>query len=77
MPDNEMSRQEVHHHHCCCAGVSTRGGRLFWGAALVILGGLWLLTNLDLIPVRWWELVGPALIIAWGVTIWLRVKSAG
>lgn len=57
-----------------------RFGRLFWGALLVLLGGLILLNNFDIIDVRFGNLwrLWPLLIIAAGVSMlavrgWLAV----
>jgi hypothetical protein len=53
--------------NCCCPD-GGRGGALFWGAALLILGGTWLLANtigLD----DWGEWVIPALFVACGAAL--------
>lgn len=41
-------------------------GSIFWGFVLVVLGGLFLLDNLGLLPVRAWSLFWPLLLIAGG-----------
>jgi hypothetical protein len=52
----------------CCWPDGGRGGALFWGVALVLLGGMWLWANtvgLD----DWGEWAIPALIVAWGAAL--------
>ena len=52
----------------CCWPDGSRGVALFWGAALLVLGGVWLVANtigLD----RWGEWVVPALFVAWGAAL--------
>ena len=41
-------------------------GSIFWGFILVVLGGLFLLDNLGLLPVRAWALFWPLVLIAAG-----------
>jgi hypothetical protein len=41
-------------------------GSVFWGSVLVVLGGLFLLDNLGLLPVRAWSLFWPLALIAAG-----------
>ena len=41
-------------------------GSIFWGFILVVLGGLFLLDNLGLLPVRAWALFWPLILIAAG-----------
>lgn len=49
-----------------------RGRGLFWGLALVALGGFWFVSNLNLVPEPA-KVVIPALVILWGVaTIFTR-----
>ncbi len=54
-----------------------RRGSVFWGIALVVLGVVWLLSNLGIVPENWWELILPVLLVAWGVAIWLGSRGAG
>jgi hypothetical protein len=42
-------------------------GSIIWGGVLIVLGGLFLLDNLGLLPVRAWELFWPLLLIGLGV----------
>lgn len=41
-------------------------GSIFWGLVLVVLGGLFLVDNLGLLPVRAWSLFWPLVLIAAG-----------
>ena len=41
-------------------------GSIIWGGVLIVLGGLFLLDNLGLLPVRAWELFWPLLLIGLG-----------
>lgn len=43
-----------------------RRNGIFWGLVLIVLGGVWLLDNLNLLPVRIWSILWPVLLIAWG-----------
>ena len=52
--------------------MSRSGWRLFWGALLVIVGGVWLWNNLDLGPQIPVGALWPLLLIALGVYILLR-----
>lgn len=54
----------------------TRGGALFFGVALVVLGGLMLLSNLQLL---WWldmARLWPVFLVAIGVSLLLRGRGA-
>jgi len=51
-----------------------RGAALFWGAALLSLGGVWLAANtigLD----NWGEWLIPALFVVWGAVLLLGSRS--
>jgi hypothetical protein len=50
-----------------------RRSSLFWGTVLLLGGFLLLLDNLGLLPVRMWDMLWPALLIAFGV--WILVGS--
>lgn len=41
----------------------------FWGVLILSLGVLLLLQTLELIPWKFWEFFGPALLIIWGIAI--------
>ena len=44
-------------------------GSIVWGGILVVLGGLFLLDNLGLLPVHAWDLFWPLLLIAAGAWV--------
>ncbi len=48
-------------------------GSIFWGGVLILLGGLFLLDNLGLLPVRAWSLFWPLVLIAAGALTLLGV----
>jgi len=48
-------------------------GSIIWGGVLIVLGGLFLLDNLGLLPVRAWELFWPLLLIGLGAWTLLGV----
>jgi len=48
-------------------------GSIFWGGVLILLGGLFLLDNLGLLPVRAWSLFWPLALIAAGALTLLGV----
>jgi hypothetical protein len=52
-------------------------GSIFWGFILVVLGGLFLLDNLGLLPVRAWALFWPLLLIAAGALTLYGVMRRG
>jgi len=41
---------------------------MFWGLFLIIVGGIWLLSNLGYLPSNVWGIFWPLLIIAFGVS---------
>ncbi|HLQ62562.1 MAG TPA: DUF5668 domain-containing protein [Candidatus Acidoferrales bacterium] len=45
---------------------------VFWGVALVIVGALFLLKNVGLLPFIGWEVIWPILLIALGVFFIVR-----
>lgn len=48
-----------------------RRGGVFWGVVLVLLGAVWLLDNLNLLPFRVWSILWPVLLIlAGGWMLW-------
>jgi hypothetical protein len=50
---------------------------LFWGIVLILAGGLFLLSNLDIIDVNAWQLIGPLLLILIGVWVLFGALSRG
>jgi hypothetical protein len=78
MTTNE-GKQNVHHYYYgwCCPPVTSghRGGALLCGAALIILGGAWLASNLGLITEDWWQIAVPLLLVAWGVGVLLAGRG--
>ena len=68
------SRNVQHHYYSSCGPVGRWGG-LFCGASLVLIGALWLSTNLELISEEWWEIVIPVLLIGWGAAIVFGSRS--
>jgi hypothetical protein len=60
--------------NCCWPFVDDRGVAHSWGAALLVLGGVWLTANtvgLD----RWGEWLVPALLVVWGVVLLVGSRS--
>jgi hypothetical protein len=58
----------------CWPFADDRGAALFWGAALLSLGGVWLAANtigLD----NWGEWLIPALFVVWGAVLLLGFRS--
>ncbi len=78
MNGNATAGQEAHRCHCCCCcGAMGRWGPIFWGLMLVLVGVVWLLSNLGILPENWWGVVFPLLLIAWGIMIWLGSRRTG
>lgn len=50
-----------------------RRGTLFWGAILILAGFILLLDNMDLLPVKVWDILWPALLVLLG--IWILVGA--
>lgn len=48
-----------------------RRGHLFWPIVLIIVGGVWLLDNLQIIHINIWTILLPVLLIALGISIFL------
>lgn len=70
--------REIHPCHCCwCCGALGRRGPIFWGLTLVLLGVVWLLSNLGILPESGWGVAVPLLLIAWGLVIWLGSRETG
>ncbi len=65
MTDDRNRRVVEYRYVSCCWPDGARGGTLFWGAALVALGGIWLVANV----IGWdnsGEWVVPVLLAVWG-----------
>ncbi|MEX0736952.1 MAG: DUF5668 domain-containing protein [Bacteroidota bacterium] len=45
-------------------------GSIFWGTLFIVLGGLFLLNNLDVLDVDWWTVMKlwPLVLVFWGLT---------
>ena len=55
-----------------------RSASLFWGAVLIILGGLFLLSNLGIITADVWGIIWPTALILFGVwLLWGRLFHRG
>jgi len=48
-------------------GFPNKFGVLFCGAVTFLVGSLWLMENLGVIPNDWWEFVLPTILISWGL----------
>ena len=70
MENLEGTRKEVHYHHygSCCRPYGSRAG-LFCGGVLLLVGTVWLLTSLNVLPDSLWKLIGPAILVVWGAGI--------
>lgn len=74
--NEQRDRQVVERHYIsnCCWPFSDGGGALFWGAALLVLGGTWLAANTFGLE-NWGEWLVPALFVAWGAAILVGAAS--
>lgn len=72
----QRDRQIVERHYVasCCWPFWDRSGALFWGAALLALGGIWLAAN-ALGLENWGEWVVPGLFVAWGAAMLIGVGA--
>ncbi len=61
--------REIHHDYGSCCLPLGRRANLYWGVILIVVGVLWFLGNTGWMPVVGWEIVGPILIMAWGLSI--------
>lgn len=66
MEDEERKGNRIVYYPACCWGRGSFGAYLC-GFLLVLVGGLWLLHSLDLIPPGWNGLIGPPLLIVFGI----------
>jgi len=71
---DERDRQVVERYYVgsCCWPLPDRGGALFWGAALLALGGIWLAANTFGLE-NWGEWVVPVLFVALGAAMLIGV----
>ena len=73
--DIRNERQVIEHHYFgCCWPNGGQRGRLFWGAALIVLGGVWLAGNLFGLD-DWGRWLFPILFTAWGAGLLLERAS--
>jgi hypothetical protein len=76
MTSNQRDDRVVERHYVgswCWPFADDRGAALFWGAALLSLGGVWLAANtigLD----NWSEWLIPAMLVAWGAVLLLGFR---
>lgn len=66
--ESTVSRNEQHHYYFCCWPPG-RSGWLFCGSALILVGAVWLASNLGWVTEDWWSLVLPVLLAGWGIAI--------
>lgn len=53
----------------CCCGLVQPWRILFWGGALVLIGGSWLLRELGLLPANWGSFLIPFLLVIYGLVL--------
>lgn len=58
----------------CCCPLGERLSALFWGATLLVLGGVWLGANLVGYQ-DWSKWLVPALVAAWGAALLLGSRA--
>jgi apolipoprotein N-acyltransferase len=68
-----LVRQQVY--GWCCCGPIGRLGAFFWGAALMVIGFVWLLSNYGLIFGDWWRVLFPLLLIGLGFAYLLSTRE--
>ena len=56
-----------------CCGWAFPWSALFWGGALVLVGGSWLLQNLGLISPGWTSFLFPLLLVVYGLILLLGI----
>jgi hypothetical protein len=56
----------------CCCGLAFQWSALFWGGALVLIGGAWLLHDLGLLRAGWPSFLFPFLLLAYGLVLLLN-----
>lgn len=55
----------------CCCGLVHPWRIIFWGGALVLIGGSWLLQELGLLPTNWGSFLFPFLLVIYGLGLLL------
>jgi len=65
-------KEKVVYFACCPTGSF---GAYFWGIVLVLIGGLWLLGNLNIIPAGWGSAIWPFVLIGLGLTCLISTGS--
>ncbi|NIR46972.1 hypothetical protein GWO43_00615 [candidate division KSB1 bacterium] len=67
-------RSDSQIYHICCWPVG-RTGLSFCGIALIVIGFVWLLSNVGLLADFWWEILLPLLLIGWGMSQVLTARK--
>ncbi len=49
----------------------------FWGVVLIVLGSLWVLDNAGAIDISMGRIVGPFLLVAWGISMLWSARLRG
>ena len=77
MTSNERDDRVVERYYVgswCWPFADDRGAALFWGAALLVLGGVWLAANTIGID-NWGEWLVPGLFVVWGVVLLFGLRA--
>jgi hypothetical protein len=61
----------------CCCGLTIPWSALFWGGALVLIGGAGLLHDLGLMAAGWASFLFPILLLGYGLVLLLNVARRG
>jgi len=64
---NPVFRKEKESDRIIICGFPNKLGVLFCGAVAFLVGSLWLMENLGMIPDDWWGFVLPTILISWGL----------
>lgn len=73
MEDQKLTKKGKIVYLACCPTGSL--GAYFWGVVLMLIGGLWLLGNLKIIPAGWGSIVWPLVLIGLGLTCLISTRS--
>lgn len=57
----------------CCCRLAYPWRALFWGGALVLIGGSWLLQDLGLVQADWGSFLFPFLLVIYGLVLLVGV----